>query len=537
MALDFLRGSENWFTRGVLVLLALTFIFGFGFSLTHFGSINKVSQGTAAEVNGEKISLMDFYRARENLYRQFQQQQEGVELPEGALNYIGFTALNQLIELRLMVQKAKELGFRVTDKELSESIRTNPALQIDDQFIGAEAYRNFIEQQFKVSIGEFERNYRDELLAEKVKNFMLDTVKVTDEELFNSFKMQNEKADVYFVAFSPESYIGSYSPTEEEVKKYYDDHKADFKASEQRTIRYFTISPDVLEKKVNVSDEEIKAYYDAYPDEFKTDGSLKPLSEVKEEIAGKLRRQRSGLMRSDLLKNIQADLKDESIDKIAEKNGAEKVKESRKLSENERSEDFPAPIVNSAFSIKKGEKTLVPVAGNIWVIEVADVIAPKERSFEEVKEDVTQSLKLAKAKEAARAGAEEALKKAKAAGGVEKVQEPINVEETGYFSRVESLPKIDSDEARTDSFFLDSQNPVAGKVYEAQGKFYIISFKDKQPVSVEEFESKKEDLRENEINQRRTALYLDWVKKLRKESKTIVNDKLFNMPGAPAQQG
>ena len=55
MSLELLRRSQSWFTRGVLIVLAITFVFGFGFSISNFGTGGSVPQGTAAEVNGEKI--------------------------------------------------------------------------------------------------------------------------------------------------------------------------------------------------------------------------------------------------------------------------------------------------------------------------------------------------------------------------------------------------------------------------------------------------------------------------------------------------
>ena len=121
MLLDLLRKSQGWFVKGILILLAITFVVGFGFNYSRFGFGGKVAQGNAAEVNGEGIPILDFYRARDRLRRQYQQS----GAPEGALNYnfIDIAVLDQLIDLKLLSQKAKELGFRVTDQELSESIR------------------------------------------------------------------------------------------------------------------------------------------------------------------------------------------------------------------------------------------------------------------------------------------------------------------------------------------------------------------------------------------------------------------------------
>src|ERR1700757_106432 len=152
MLLDIFRKRQGWFIKGILIVVAITFVLGFGFSYSRFGSGNRVPQHSAAEVNGEGISLLEFYKAKDHLRRQYQQS----GAPEEALNYnfIGIAALDQLINLKLLSQKAKELGFRITDRELSESIKSDPAFQADGQFIGVQGYRRLIEQGLDESVAD-----------------------------------------------------------------------------------------------------------------------------------------------------------------------------------------------------------------------------------------------------------------------------------------------------------------------------------------------------------------------------------------------
>src|SRR3989304_2920055 len=248
MILDMLRKGQTWVTKGILIVLAITFAFGFGFSFSNFGFGGKVPEGTSAEVNGQKISLLDFYRARERLRAQYRE--SGV--PEEALNqnFIDMTALNQLIDLQLLSQKAKELGFMVTDEELSEAIRSNSVFQVDGQFIGLNEYRAFVEQRSNQSVSDFEKMYREELLAQKVVKLMFDTLNVTDEELFDTYKIRIEKVNLNFVAISPEDFKDSYTINEEEIKKYYENNKSEFKTPELRSVRYVIISPDDFRRRV-----------------------------------------------------------------------------------------------------------------------------------------------------------------------------------------------------------------------------------------------------------------------------------------------
>jgi len=538
MSLEMLRRSESWFTRGILILLATTFVLGFGFSISKFSGFGlgrSVPQGIAAEVNGEKIGLLDFYKARDQIYRQYRQQGE---IPEWALSFIARGALDQLVNLKLMAQKARELGFRVTDEELSEAIRSNPAFQVDGQFIGVEAYKSYVERALNESVGEFEREYREELFAQKLVNFINETAKITDEELFNLYKMQNEKANLDFISFSPEDFMDSFSPGEGDINRYYEEHKGEFKTPELRSIRYVTLNPEDLKKRVNVSEEEIKAYYGAYPDEFRSsDGKeIRPLSEVKDEIKEKLQKQREGAIISELLKSLGDLIQKEPLGKIAEENriDIDKVKEGGPFSADEKLNDIPSQIVGRAFSIGEGEKTFSQVGDSIWIVEVTKVIPPHEKEFKEAREEIIKRLKSIKAKEAARAKAEEILNKVKTGGeGLGKLAKSLGLklEETGYFSRLEGVPKINSDDLRIDAFLLDKENPVASKLYIADDKFYVVSLKEKQEAGLKDFEEKKAELKEKELSRLRREFYADWIQRLRRESKIVVNESLFSPKG------
>ena len=287
MSLNFIRNRHSWFIRGILIVIAVAFIIGIGVNLSDFGAITNVPDRAAAKVNGEDVSLIDFYIMRDSLKRQVAQ---GGEIPQEYMNQINVIALNQLINLKLMAQKAKNLGFRVTDEELGTAITNDPNFQIDGKFVGGERYQQLIEQALHQEVGDFENSYREKILAGKLARFLDETTIITDENLFDVYNKENEKLSLYYISFPATEYAGSYAPDEKEIKDYYDKHKSELKTAETRQIRYFTLSPETFEKSVVVSEDEIKSYYSAYPEEFKSqEGNQIPLSEAKGDIEKKLK--------------------------------------------------------------------------------------------------------------------------------------------------------------------------------------------------------------------------------------------------------
>src|SRR3989337_616957 len=433
MILDMLRKGQTWVTKGILIVLAITFAFGFGFSFSNFGFGGKVPEGTSAEVNGQKISLLDFYRARELLDEQYRE--SGV--PEEALNqnFIDITALNQLIDLQLLSQKAKELGFMVTDEELSEAIRSNPVFQVDGQFIGLNEYRAFVEQRLNQSVSDFENMYREELLAQKVVKLMFETLNVTDEELFDIYKIRNEKVNLNFV----------------------------------------TISPDDFINRVDVYQEEIKSYYEAHPDKFRSnEGESRPLAEVKGEVEADIKKEGGKALFREFLENLKESVDKKSIDEITKENGLGEVKVVGPISVNAKLDDIPSKVVEKAFTIKQGEKTFAQVGEKIYIIQVSEAVPSRGKTLKEAEGEISERLQSMKAKEAAKAKANDLLNKAKMNGGnLEEaaISFGLKLQETGYFSRLERVPEINSDEIKVDAFFLDKKNPLVSKVYEARGFF------------------------------------------------------------------
>ena len=529
--LDLLRRSQDWFVKGILILLAITFVVGFGFNYSRFGFGGRVAQGNAAEVNGEGIPIIEFYKARDRLRSQYRQSGASEE----ALNYnfIDIAALDQLIDLKLLSQKARELGFRVTDQELSESIKSDPAFQVDGRFIGGQAYRSLVERGLNESVADFEKRYREELLAQKLVKFIFETANVTDDELFNIYRIRNEKVNLYFVSFSPDDFKGPFSWSEEDIKKYYENHKSEFKTQELRKVRYIAVGPEDFENRVNVSQDEIAAYYNAHPDEFKSEGGgTRPLSEVKGEIEAKIKKRGAYALLGEFVQNLKELLNKKSLDEIAKANGLKGVNEVGPFSATANPTGIPLQVVERAFSVKKGEKALSQSGDKVYALEIIDVIPSREKSLKEAEDEVRNRLSEAKAKEAAEAKANEVLKNAQAEG-LEKAAESLglNLEETGYFSRVESVPKINSDGLKVDAFLLTEKKPVAPRVYSADNKFYVVSLKERREADLKEFMEKKAELKENELSQRRRNLYTNLIQELRQGSKIAINQNLISPQG------
>lgn len=534
MSLDLIRTKHSWFTKGILILLAVTFVLGFGFSVSDFGSVVGTSGDSAAKVNGEEIPLTEFYRYRENFRRQNPQI---AQLSPQEAERVNYRILNFMIDEKLLSQKARELGFRVTDQEVNDFIKSIPAFQIDGQFIGKDRYEERIRQIFNLRPGEFENILREELLARKMEGFIYETALITEEELYNVYLRQNEKVNLYYIPFHSEDFVDKYSPSDEEIKAHFEANKENFKTDELRSIRYIIITAEDFENRIEISKEEINAYYNAYPEEFLSeDGGTMPLEEAREKIVTVLKSQRGGALREDFVELLQTEGgSDKSLDELAAEHKIETINESQPFSQEDILKEIPPRITRLAFEEEKGGTAIVSMGSSIWVYEVRDIIPSKAKSLEEAKEEITDQLKKEKAKVLARQKAQETLKelnKVKKNELAEKTKSlGLELLETGYFSRLQNVPQINDENLRSEAFELSESTVVSNKLYNNKDDVYIVSVKEKQSADKEVFDQEKDALKTQELTRQQGNLRLNWLQNLRRESEITPNASLFPSQG------
>ena len=532
MSLDIIRSKNAWFVRGVLILLAVVMVLGLGFMSDDFAGMMSTPVNVAAEVNGEEISAADFAIMRDIIKARLS---PDTDLTPDQVLQLNVIALNQLINTKLLAQKARELGLRVTDEELVESITSNPAFQINGQFVGGEMFANFIKETRNQSVGDFEAAYREEMLADMMSGIIQNTAVVTDENLLNAYTMENEKVNIAYIQLSTKDFAGEEAPTEDEIKGYYEKNKAKLVMPESRKIRYVKLTPEAFESSIKVTDEEINSYYNAYTDEFQAeDGSVRPLEEVKGDIVAKLKAGRAEAARQ-RLSGEAGSASAKSVDAVAAEYSAGPVLEAGPFRQARVLEDIPPIVTRRAFETESGQTFLAPVGSTVWAVEVTEVNPRREQTYEEAKEQAALALKKEKAASRASEKAAEIVEKLNAAGRANLKAEAkklgLEIKETGYFSRSENVPGIGSTELRAEAFQLDPKLAVSNKVYTNGEIFYIVSFKDKQGVSMDDFQQKKEEIRAHQLDRQRAEIMQNWLQDMRRRAEIIPNAQLFPAQG------
>jgi peptidyl-prolyl cis-trans isomerase D len=219
----------------------------------------------AATVDGEAITAEEFIQAY-NRFVQSYSDRSGTRLPPETLQALGVPGqtINALINVRVVGYAAKSLGLDVSAEEMRAALERDPRFQFNGAFIGVEQYKAALLSN-RINVAEFEEGMRFTLLMEKVRNVISDSYDVTQQDLRDEFARENLEAQVRFVLLKKDDYKKEITPTEAELKEYFETNKDKYAIGEKRRAKYLTISFSELASTIEVSDAEIQARWDQNP--------------------------------------------------------------------------------------------------------------------------------------------------------------------------------------------------------------------------------------------------------------------------------
>lgn len=248
--------------KPILWLIVATFIvaiFAIWGGAGRLGESNR--SDTLASVGGAKISGNEFYQAlRQRL--EALQKQFGGEINAGLIQQLGVPqqTLEQLVQQRLLLEIASDMGLRASDAEVRAKIMSFPGLQQDGRFVGFDNYKRALEYNH-IQLAEFEESLRQEVLMGKVVQVLTAGIFVTDEDVWESYRKQNDSAKIEYVVAETAKAEAPATPGEAELRARFDRNAAAYKVPEKRTADYVVLRTADLKKEVAVKDDEIEKYY------------------------------------------------------------------------------------------------------------------------------------------------------------------------------------------------------------------------------------------------------------------------------------
>ncbi|PPK62962.1 peptidyl-prolyl cis-trans isomerase D [Malaciobacter marinus] len=322
--------------------------------------------GAVAVVGDREVTVNEYQREYSALYEQYsrifgddfsKEMAEKLKLKD--------LAYKMSIEKNLILSYADELGLTVTDEDIAKELLKYDAFIINGKF-DKDTYIKVLNRNGTTAT-EFEDSLKRNTLLQKIEKLFEVSATDTEIKLLNQLLFLEDNVDIKIL--NKENITVSLN--EEKIKEYWEKNKVNYMSDNSYDIDYAIV--DI--KKGKHSLEDMQSYYENFKTDFrKENDKIKSFEEAKDDI------------------QFALDLKDTKKDALRE---YIKYKKSEK--------DFTKNIVFYENELPYGENNAIikkSKAGDLKkpflyndkfiIVKVNKKIFPKQLSFEQAKQKVTQ---------------------------------------------------------------------------------------------------------------------------------------------------
>jgi parvulin-like peptidyl-prolyl isomerase len=232
------------FTKEFLIFVVVAFvgtiIFDWGMDITGI----RRRPDVMGEVNGERIMADKYYEALRNQI-ELRRQQGDDELTDQELSMLEDQVWESLVQEILLRQEIEKRGITASDSEVVAVIKYNPPdiLRSNESFLtdGKFDYQKYLAalRDPRNDWRPVEEYVRTIIPFQKLQDEITASVVVTPEEVRWEYIKRNQKAKVKYIFFDADKISDDRVVLEEqEIQKYYEEHKEEYREPEKRVIRY-----------------------------------------------------------------------------------------------------------------------------------------------------------------------------------------------------------------------------------------------------------------------------------------------------------
>jgi peptidyl-prolyl cis-trans isomerase D len=260
---------KQYLLGGVLVIVSGTMVIAMipGGFLRDAAGFGGAGEGVYAKVGDQEVTVQE-------LQQRSQQALRRSNYPSALLPFIRTQVAQQLVSQKAMMVEASRLGLHVTDDELRDELRNGPygpELFPGGNFIGQERYDALVLQATGMSVGQFEDQYKEQLLLRKLRNLLEDGVSVSNKEIEAEYRREGTKVKLEYAVLSMDNVSKNIHPNEAELKAFFEQNQARYADAipEKRKADYVVINTAKLAEQLPITREDLQQYYNQHRDEFR----------------------------------------------------------------------------------------------------------------------------------------------------------------------------------------------------------------------------------------------------------------------------
>ncbi len=180
----------------------------------------------------------------------------------------------QLVQQQIMLDEAERLGIYADSNDVRQYLETGaPATVLfpNGKFVGDQQYAAIIASRFNISVEEFEKSVRQDIIVRRLEALITAGVTVSDQEVRAAYRKSNVKIKFDYAVLSADDLQKQINPTDAELEAFFKKNAARYAHAvpEGRTITYFAFSADQVPGGVpQPTQQDIQQYYTAHQSEY-----------------------------------------------------------------------------------------------------------------------------------------------------------------------------------------------------------------------------------------------------------------------------
>ena len=259
------KASRTQTSMVVWVLMAMLIAGLGGFGVTNFGR----SVTAIGSVGTQEIDVNTYARAFRNqvnaVSRQFGTQ---LTVEQARMFGIDQQVLSALVSNAALDNEAQRIGVSVGDLAVAKSIASDNNFQDVTGKFSADTYRQTL-QQAGMTVKEYETGTRDDLARSVLQAAVVGGIVVPTSLSDTLYTYAGEKRSFTLLPLSEATLPTPLpTPTDADLKAYYDANIADFTRAEAKRITYVALQPEDLAAAMPVDEAAVQALYDSRKAEY-----------------------------------------------------------------------------------------------------------------------------------------------------------------------------------------------------------------------------------------------------------------------------
>ncbi|UCC38275.1 MAG: SurA N-terminal domain-containing protein [Candidatus Aminicenantes bacterium] len=471
---------------------------------------------TLISIGKEKISAQ-FYI--ESLRQRLEaMQREFKELNRNLIQQLNIPQqiLQQIIQQSLLLQTAQNMNISASAGEVREKIISYPVFQRDGKFIGFQEYKRILTWN-RISIAEFEESLRKEIIIDKLIKSLTAGIAITQEELWENYKNENETARLEYVVVEADKIEFKETPPDSETREYFEKNKENYQIPEKREGLLVFLNMEDIKGEIELADSEIEKYYEDNISQFKEPEKMrisriylpyedKEKEMVRAEAQNMLDKINAGEDFGDLaIKN--------SKDEKAQESGDWGLYDWRRLSpeEQEKIKELSKGDISEILELPEG----------VSIIKMTEKEPEITKSLEEVRQRIKSILEDQKSRQIAEDRISRLEKRARKEKSLEAAAQKtgFEVKTTGLLKEKEAFEDIDTSGSISQTLFALEEKEISSLINTFKG-IGIAQLEKIDPPRQANLEEVKNDVEEDFTAVKKKEKALEKIKKIKAEVKS-----------------